>query len=462
MNASRRHFLSSAASVGLGFAALHRLTGCEKVELETDLERYNRRVKDPTQIFAVPPGFTVLPISRAGEPMSDGLITPGSHDGMCAFPGPGGKTVLVCNHELDAEDYTRGPFGARNELLAKVDVERLYDRGSGQTPGLGGTTTLVYDTRARTVEREFLSLAGTLRNCAGGPTPWGTWVTCEESVKLADDKLEEDHGYNFEVPARADGGLAPAVPLLDMGRFNHEAVAVDPRTGIVYQTEDRGEGLIYRYIPRRPGRLADGGRLQALRVRDQRSLDTRNWTKRRVTTADRLAVDWVDLDDIHSPTDELRMFGFYGGGAARFARGEGMWFGRGCVYFACTNGGKEYKGQIWRYTPSPDEGRPGEQHAPGRLELFVEPNDGNVIENADNLTMAPNGDVYVCEDSGRDVKRIVRVTRTGRIIEFGRNIINRSELAGVTFSPDGTTLFVNIQNPGLTLAITGDWNALSV
>ena len=133
-----------------------------------------------------------------------------------------------------------------------------------------------------------------------------------------------------------------------------------------------------------------------------------------------------------------------------------MWYGRGAVYFVCTSGGRAKKGQIWRYLPSPHEGTPEEARDPGTLELFVEPNDGGLIDNADNLTVAPWGDLILCEDGGGE-QFVVGVTPRGGIYKFGRNAQSDSEFAGATFSPDGSTLFVNIQSPGLTLAITGPW-----
>jgi secreted PhoX family phosphatase len=406
--------------------------------------------------------------------MDDGLLVPGAHDGMAAFPGPNGRAILVRNHEMTAENKASGPFGPKNELLARIDRELLYDYARGRLPGLGGTTTLVYDTRTQILERHFLSLAGTIRNCAGGPTPWNTWITCEETVQAAEDPYEQDHGYNFEVPARADGRLIKAVPLKQMGRFNHEAVAVDPETKIVYQTEDRENGLIYRYLPNTPGRLLDGGRLQALRIRDRGFADTRNWGKTAtIYQGASLDVEWVDLTefDVESPDDELRLHGHFGRRCARFARGEGMWYGRGVIYFACTNGGKHRKGQIWRYVPSPYEGQAEESARPGRLELFVEPRDepggpaaADIIENCDNLTVAPWGDLFIAEDGGQSKGKsppgnyLLRITPAGQVYKFARNALNNSELAGPCFSPDGQTLFVNIQTPGLTLAITGPWS----
>ncbi len=454
---TRRQFLRQAGAVALGFTGLHTLfgMGCASSP-RTDAIPYGFGPlrPDPEKILDLPDGFTYRILSRAGDPMDDGLFVPGRPDGMAAFEGPNGLTVLVRNHETNV-GAGDGAFGPGNRLLDRVPAEKLYDRARGEVTCLGGTTTLVFDTRTGRVERQFLSLAGTLRNCAGGPTPWNTWITCEETVQRADEHCLRDHGYNFEVPATATPALADPVPLTAMGRFNHEAVAVDPASGIVYQTEDRHDGLLYRYIPNEPGRLAAGGRLQALAVLDRPSLDTRNWDERLVPAGTTLEVRWIDLEDIEAPEDDLRLRG-YEAGAARFARGEGMWYGRDAIYFACTNGGSARKGQIWRYVPSPDEGRPGETQRPGRLQLFVEPNDGGLIDNADNLTVAPWGDLIVCED-GSGEQFLVGITPAGEIYKFARNAVNDSEFAGATFSPDGTTLFVNIQTAGVTLAISGPW-----
>jgi secreted PhoX family phosphatase len=241
-----------------------------------------------------------------------------------------------------------------------------------------------------------------------------------------------------------------------MGRFNHEAIAVDPKSGIVFQTEDRDDGLIYRYIPKRRGNLEAGGKLQALKVVDHPSTDTRNWSaKPTVRVGEQLPVEWIDMEDILSPKDDMRIRGF-NSGAARFARGEGMWYGRGSIFFACTNGGSKKLGQIWRYFPSPDEGTLAEEKSPGRLELFVEPNNSKLVQAADNLTVSPWGDLIVCEDRTGKVIRMVGVTPKGKFYTFAKNHVN-TEFAGSCFSPDGSTLFVNIQKKGLTVAITGPW-----
>ena len=454
MATTRRQFLRSSAAVSLGFSGLYRLLGCATAEPPA-LPSFGPLVPDAGQFLDLPTGFSYKVLSRTGDALAQDLLVPGAHDGMAAFPGSGGKTLLVCNHELSPGAADQGSFGQSNEWLNRLPPDVFYDHGRGVNPCLGGTTTLVYDTRTQQLESQYLSLVGTIRNCAGGPTPWNSWITCEESVQRAEDALEQEHGYNFEVPASPRPQTLVARPLKAMGRFNHEAVAVAPASGIVYQTEDRGDGLIYRFIPHQPGDLATGGRLQALAVRNSKSLDTRNWDSPTVVPGTPMATAWIDVDNVEAPEDDLRFQGS-AQGAARFARGEGMWYGNEAIYFACTSGGPARKGQIWRYRPSVDEGRAGEEKQPGLLELFVEPNDGQRIDNADNLTVAPWGDLILCED-GPEEQFLVGVTPSGTIYPLARNAMNHSELAGAAFSPDGSTLFVNIQSPGITLAITGPW-----
>lgn len=457
--ASRRKFFKQATAVSLGFAGLHSFMGCSSKSVLHSIET-PALIADPLKVLSLPEGFSYKVISKAGNHMSDGFRVPYAPDGMATFDGPGDLTIIVRNHEVGLTTGA-GAYGPDNALFGNIDPAMLYDAGYGKTPSLGGTSTIVYDTKKQEVVREFLSLAGTIRNCAGGPTPWGSWITCEETTERAGENTEKDHGYNFEVPATLEPALAQPVPLKAMGRFNHEAVAVDPASGIVYQTEDRHDGLIYRFIPNVPGELSRGGKLQALAIVAQDSMDTRNWEAeaQKVKIGEQLPVRWIDLNNIDAPDDDLRYRG-YATGAARFARGEGMWYGDNTIFFACTNGGVAKKGQIWKYVPSAAEGTPQEAQSPGYLELFVEPNDSEIVENADNLTVAPWGDLFVCED-GDGKQNLLRVTPAGEVFRFGSNMISESEFAGSTFSPDGTTLFVNIQVDGLTLAITGPWDRFS-
>jgi secreted PhoX family phosphatase len=234
-------------------------------------------------------------------------------------------------------------------------------------------------------------------------------------------------------------------------------VCVDPRTSIVYETEDRPDGLIYRFIPFIKEQLSKGGKLQVLTIKGQKSRDTRNWKDldtEKFPKNKSVEVEWMDIDNVTAPEDDLRYRGF-DKGAARFARGEGMWFGKDEIFFACTNGGENGKGQVFRYVPSLQEGQAGEKQSPGTLELFLEPNDEKILQNCDNLTVAPWGDLVMCED--RNTPNLVGVTMQGECYMLAENTGYKSEFAGGVFSPSGKTFFVNIQGPGLTLAITGPW-----
>lgn len=446
---SRRTFIKQSFAVSAGFIGLSQyLTHC------TPATR-----KELTQInewLQLPEGFQAKIISKWGDSMDDGLLVPARPDGMAAF-GLDGKVVIIRNHENSPEPRKYGPFGEDSSLFSKMDRSRFFDYGFGNNPSLGGTTTLVYDENTEKVEKQFLSLAGTNRNCAGGPTPWNSWITCEEDVTPAGENAEEFHGYNFEIPADGTGLIDPR-PIKAMGRFNHEAVAVDPDTGIVYQTEDRSDGLIYRYIPTEPGNLHAGGVLQALVVKGQPKYDTRNFESTDLNIGQTLEVEWVTLDNVASEeADDLRHRG-YEAGAAVFARGEGMWYGNGEIYFACTNGGINRSGQVFKYVPGQNESTSGESADPGKLTLFAEPNDTEILKYCDNLTVAPWGDVILVEDSSDAYIR--GITPEGKIYDIGKNIGSDSELAGVCFSPSGKTLFVNIQEQGLTFAITGPWDDL--
>ena len=456
MSISRKHFLKQAGALALGFSGLQIFSGCTQSSKHLVTNPFGRLRSDPAGIFDLPKGFTYKIISNFGDKMDDGFYVPHRPDGMATFPGPDGLTILIRNHEVNAaKGGAESAFGEDFGLTSKLSSEDFYDMGRNNNPGQGGTTTVVYNTKNQQVVKQYLSLTGTIRNCAGGPTPWNSWLSCEEIVMSPDDVYAKHHGYVFEVPASTEMGIADPTPIKAMGRFNHEAVAVDPDSDVIYLTEDEHDGLLYRFIPDTPGKLLDGGRLQALAITGKPGLDTRNWESRTVKVGQQMDVEWIDLENIDNPNGDLRIRG-YNDGAARFARGEGMWYGNNAIYFACTNGGPEELGQIWKYTPSDAEATSDESIDPGTLELFVESMDSTIIENADNLTVAPWGDLIVCEDC--DEKQDLKgITPEGKVYNLGRNAKSNSELAGATFSPDGSTLFMNIQHSGLTLAITGPW-----
>ncbi|MHC5062551.1 MAG: alkaline phosphatase PhoX [Planctomycetota bacterium] len=467
MRIHRRDFLRRASSTAFGFMGLRILVHGEghgergkteparkRLTLE-DEAGYGPLLTDPEGIFDLPLNFSYRILSATGDRMSDKLQVPGAPDGMAAFAGPRGRVILVRNHELESTS-SLGAFGRNNELFDRVEPDLLYDLGRNGEPSLGGTTTLVYHPISGKVEKQYLSLAGTERNCAGGPTPWGSWLTCEESVTKAGTSRDKNHGFVFEVPARKLG-LSPARPIPEMGRFLHEAAAIDPTSGYVYMTEDRANGLLYRYLPDQPGRLAAGGRLQALRVIGSPGLNTNNHsTANQIPVGAILDVEWVDLSNVNSSVDDLRLRG-RGLGAAIFSRGEGMWWGEGSLYFCATSGGLNRAGQVWRLSPgSSDLGAGVEGIGMGELELFVEPNDSTVMDMADNITTSAFGDLVVCEDGGGE-NNLLGITSAGEVYNLGHNALNCSELTGATFSPDGSLLFVNIQRPGITLAIEGPW-----
>ena len=416
---------------------------------------------DPARLLDLPDGYRYTIVSRAGTPMSDGMVVPHAHDGMAAFPGEDGRVILVCNHELQPAYFNRGPFVPEFAAQPEAVRSRVYDPGGGKTPGAGGTTTKIYNPRTRATEKEFLSLAGTEVNCAGGPTPWGSWLSCEECFESPGPgwsvgrivSREQRHGYVFEVPARHDGLVEP-VPIKAMGRFEHEAAAVHAETGIVYMTEDRHHSLFYRYVPNEPGRLLEGGRLQALGIVGRPSAMTHNWTHSPDVELDiPLSTRWLDLDRVDPEENDLRLRGARKG-AATFARGEGLCVAGDRFVFTCTIGGPARLGQVFAYTPSPLEGRHEEQEAPGELRLIAEATEPSLLRNADNLTMAPWGDLIVCEDTSNHCG-LVGIRPDGSQYQLADNAYSNSELAGVCFAPDGKTLFVNIQYPGTTLAITG-------
>lgn len=453
MKLNRRLFTAGAAATALGGFAAYRSRAADGNDMVHP--GYGPLKPDPEGLLDLPDGFSYKIISRFKDTMSDGYQVPDRADGMGCFALAEGKLALVRNHELKTSHFDDGPFAK-----TAAPPNGIYDFTSRGEAIAGGTTTLVLNTETYEVEGEYLSLTGTIRNCAGGITPWGSWLTCEEDVTRAGDGVNRDHGWVFEVDASHEG-LAEPVPLKDMGRFNHEAAAVDPVTGIVYLTEDRKDSLFYRFLPKTAGRLAEGGRLQALAfAAGDIPNDSRNWSGQNINIGEWRFVRWIDLIDVESPNDDLREQGA-DAGAVKFARGEGIIYDDGAFYFCCTSGGAENQGQIMRYKPSRFEGTKEEANAPGLLQLFMESTDAGHYSYGDNLTVAPSGHLVVCEDQyGLVVDNYLRgVTPRGETYALGRIRI-QTEPAGACFSPDGNTMFLNLYSPTKTLAISGPWHQI--
>ena len=411
-------------------------------------------------LLALPKGFEYNVFGLKGTVMSDGRPTPPAHDGMWTFR-VGRELRIVRNHEVTNR---RVPIQG-----SAIGRKNHYDESAG-----GGTTTLVIDPVNRELVRDFVSLSGTLVNCAGGPTPWGSWISCEEttlgpSIRTDSKGVKtggflKPHGYCFEVPASANSEVVP-VPLKAMGRFVHEAIAVDSKSGIVYLTEDAGPGGFYRFLPTRPGRLVEGGVLQILKVKGKDNYQTK--TGQKVGSA--IDVEWVTIerpDPEEADLDSTTVFKEgQRKGAASFQRLEGcVSDSKGRIYFDATSGGNNGGGQIWMYQAT--------SRTEGKLTLIFESPDRTLLDMPDNICLRPNSnEIFICEDSdyvaeGGTADNYIRILTTdGRIADFAKNIapgFETGELAGAVFSADGKTLFVNLQTKGATLAIWGDWGRFKV
>jgi uncharacterized protein len=468
MSFDRRRLLAGAA-VTAAFGGFARRAAAQEADAaasyRNEVYGYGPLLPDPNRVLDLPAGFTYRIVSQAGQTMSDGLLVPYKADGMACFPLDAQRVILVRNHELKLTDKHYGPLGLSRHLADRLDATRAYDVDDDGFPLPGGTTTMVYDLKAGRLVSQHLSLAGTAVNCAGGATPWGSWLSCEETTLGAGMGSRKDHGWVFEVPARAKGLVEP-VPIRGLGRYRHEAAAVDPRTGIIYLTEDGADhkGLFYRFLPNDRTDPHKGGRLQALGLREApEGGDVRNFAGDPVTwsVGERKDVVWIDVDGVDNPYEDLHLRG-HRAGAAFVGRGEGIFLGKDGVYFTATSSGPQGCGQILRYIPSAHEGQAGEAGAPGSLQLFVEPTDAKVLDYADNIAIAPWGHVFACEDrySDEDPNHVKAITPDGKVYAVARNAFaGNAEVAGVCFSPDGGTMFVNVYMPGITLAVTGPWGS---
>jgi len=451
---TRRQFSQGLVAAALGGLSMHLRGEVITSDVsELDSKKWsNHLLPDTKGVVDLPPGFSYRMISQLGDTMSDGFTVPDNADGMGCFALDDERVILVRNHEL--------PASHTPQYSSLKTSHGVYDSDGSGMPLPGGTSNIVYNLRTQQVEHQCMSLLGTIRNCSGGTTPWGSWLTCEESVATASNKIGKNHGYVFEVPSQAKG-LVEAQPIKAMGRFNHEAACVDPETGTVYLTEDRQDSLFYRFVPNQPGALHSGGKLQALAISGQPKFDSRNRHQPNMQPNQPYQCEWLDLDDVDSANDDLRQRGF-AQGAALFARGEGIYYGSKEMYFCCTSGGKQQLGQIMRYTPEPLKDKQSPQDQTGTISLFVESPNKTTFNYGDNLTVAPNGHLLVCEDQYTDQlnNHLKGVTPQGKIYDFAK-VRWQTESAGPCFSPDGSVLFVNLYSPSATLAITGPWKELN-
>ncbi|WP_199617672.1 alkaline phosphatase PhoX [Paenibacillus alkalitolerans] len=421
---SRRNFLKtsgmSTVALALGATGAFSLGGGKSALAALDNPRaglagfgggFGPLVKDPGGILNLPEGFQYRIISEEGGKLSDGRVIPGMFDGMAAFAGRHNSTIIVRNHEQSGN--TDNPVEGKNP----------YDKLR-----TGGTTALVVGPDRKVMD-EYVTSAGTIRNCAGGATPWGTWLTCEETREMG-------HGYVFEVdPLNPENELSKT-PIREMGAFSHEATAIDPSTGIVYLTEDASPSFLYRFIPndrsQKPGALHNGGKLQAAAIEEMPAALAGSFA-----TGQTFGIVWKDVNPEKPSLEAAEK------GCIVFSRLEGAWFSGGVFWFDDTSAGEERLGRLYRYFP-----------ATNTLELFYESSEKNDLEAPDNICITPWGDLWIAEDGGGS-DRVIGVTPEGQTYVFAENTLNGAELAGPVFSPDGHTFFVNIQRPGITFAIWG-------
>ncbi|MET9291508.1 alkaline phosphatase PhoX [Streptomyces sp. NPDC003077] len=454
MSATRRQILSGAGALGASIAfagAVSEILAAPAFAQSAGPRGYGPLVPDPAGLLDLPRGFRYQVLSREGEALRSGEgAVPSHHDGMAAFPGRGGAVHLVRNHEN---------YGATVRVPVPTVPGLTYDPA-----GKGGCTALGLDGKNR-VRTERVAIAGTSTNCAGGPTPWNTWLTCEETEKKAgEDGYTKDHGFVFEVDPY-DPRRTGAVPLTALGRFQHEAVAVDPRDGTVYETEDafdRPFGLFYRFRPAKPlggtGSLRAGGRLQAMRVPDVPDLSA---VQEPGTVFD--GITWVDVPDPLARQTPVRLQDFGPRGVTHAQKLEGCCWDGTRVHFVSSFARRDYgsaadhSGQVWTYDP-------GRRRLTLAVVFGVDSDIQLPGESPDNICLAPGGGLMVCED-GRGAQYVFGLTRHGEVYPMARGRQNigtpdepeYGEFAGVTFSPDRRTMFVNCYTPGTTFAVTGPW-----
>jgi uncharacterized protein len=461
MTFSRRQFMSRTAlvSASLTTAGLFAKSG---VAGAFPPEGYGPLIADPDGICDLPAGFTykVLASTEAAGPAAATQLgtrspaenlgpVPGAPDALGSFYDASTKrTYLVCNHELSSGSGVPKSFRG-----APVPT---YDVGAGAA---GGCTVLVLDESMEVIEHVPL-LAGTIRNCAGGMTPWGTWLTCEETTTSAGATTSKNHGYLFEVDPK--GGLTNAVPYSAMGRAAHEAVAINPANGFAYITEDSSGGLVYKFSPTNTspayGALGDGGALYAMKVPNYADFALLAAVGAGTKIAD---VSWTvtttpDVASLKTSFDSATV--------TRGNKLEGCWWVDDSLWFVSSYSGTAHSGAVFKYTPSTATIEVVYVMPAGGM--TVELTDGvtvqsHLLRDPDNIAATPYGGIIWSQDGG-DSQYLVLLAPDGdddfRPVPFAKNP-SSGEWAGAHFSPDGKWLFANQQSQNRTLAITGPWSS---